>query len=69
MVTSPIGQGTAPSSISLAQLALGLQQHPGALFGITFDSGGQATRITEIYVRGAGGGSPSPGTPSLGTGF
>ena len=67
MVTSPIGPGTQPSSISLTQLGLGLQQHPGALFGLTFGSGGQVTRITEIYVRGVGG-SPS-GTPSLGSGF
>lgn len=71
MVTAPIGQGTQPAPISLTQLALGLQQHPGALFGITFGSGGQVTHLSEIYVRGAGAGgsSPSAGPPSLGSGF
>ena len=67
MVTAPIGQGTQPSPISLPQLALGLQQHPGALFGVTFGSGGQVTRLSEIYVSGAGAGgsSSSTGPPSL----
>ena len=69
MVTAPIGQGAQPSPISLPQLSLAVQQHPGALFGITFGSGGQATRITEIYVRGAGSESPSGPAPSLGSGF
>jgi hypothetical protein len=69
MVTSPIGPGTQPTPISLTQLAFGLDQHPGALFSITFGSGGRATRVTEIYVRGLGGPSSSAGTPSLGSGF
>ena len=69
LATAPIGPGSQPSSISLTQLGLGLQQHPGSLFGITFGSGGQVTRIAEIYVRGAGGPSPSSGPPSLGSGF
>ena len=66
MVTAPIGQGSQLSLISLPQLTLGLQQHRGALFGVTFGSGGQVTRLTEIYVQGAGGSSSSSGVPSLG---
>lgn len=66
MVTAPIGQGTQPSPTSLTQLTLGLQQHPGALFGITFGTAGQATHIAEIYVPGSAGSSPSAGPPKLG---
>jgi hypothetical protein len=69
MVTAPIGHGTRPSPSTLTQLALGLQQHPGALFGVTFGKGGQVTRLTEIYINGAGGSSRSAAPPSLGSAF
>lgn len=69
LVTSPIGSGVTPSPTGLTQFALGLQQHPDALFGIAFGSGGQVTRISEIYVGGAGGKPGSSVLPSLGSGF
>jgi hypothetical protein len=68
LVTAPIGQGTKPSPISLTQFGFGVQQHPGALFGIAF-GGGQATRITEVYIHGASPSSPSAVPPSLPAGF